>query len=484
MKKQANKQKAMIIIAVLLVFGIGAYVTTSGEGEKLTSEQEPQRKAKAVDQDKLPIDWAEVETEEELNDFYKRQIPKIEQIRERELMTSPEESMTIPDKEGRIQINEVWHSGQQIYYLYSVDLSLLVEEEGDDNRYLNESATSRSTDRLKKPAISNRKRCTLSALFRQDEAVIYENRLYGIIHSMPITKEGMDDPYVNFSQMPESFQGTAKTSMRLRINGETLETEAIPVTYSYDPDKQTIATLPFSGSYSENGLTIEPTELVMSVSTNYIKMRIKDDSNQFNHTLEGRVISDEQEVPFSPRLQKVEGEEHMYRAYFGPLNESSTDVPDKLSLDIRNVHLIKEDPYSFTFDLPELEGTDHVSKELTKKIAEKYQTNVYLQDMNYNKNHGLGLSLRYTPKDAGQKEKLVGTTIFNGQTTPPQTEHISIVTDNGNDGFAGSGGSERTSRIDIPDNLLDGASNVTITFNKVVVANKIDQTFTANTESK
>ncbi len=483
MKKQANKQKAMIIIAVLLVFGIGAYVTTSGQGEKLTSEQEPQRKAKAVDQDKLPIDWAEVETEEELNDFYKRQIPNIEQVREKELMTSPDESMTIPDKEGRVQINEVWHSGQQIFYLYSIDLSLLVEEEGDKNRHLNDPP---QVDQLSIEETGEIKAQTLNAFssLRHNDAVIYENRLYGNIHSIPITKEGMDDVYMNVSQMPESFQGTAETSMRLRINGETLETEPIPVTYSYDPDKQIIATLPFSGSYTKNGLTIEPTELVMSVSSNYIKMRIKDKSNQFNHTLEGRVISDEQEVPFSPRLQKVEGEENMYRAYFGAFNQSSTEKPDKLSLDIRNVHLIKEDSYSFTFDLPELEGTDHVSKELTKKVAEKYQTNVYLQDMNYHKNHGLDLSLRYTPKDAGQKEKLVGTTIFNGQTTPPQTEHISIVTDNGNDGFVGAGGSERTSRITIPDNLLDGASSVTVTFNKVVVANKIDQTFTVNKESE
>ena len=205
----------MIIIAVLLVFGIGAYVTTSGEGEKLTSEQEPQRKAKAVDQDKLPIDWAEVETEEELNDFYKRQIPKIEQVRERDLMTSPDESMTIPDKEGRVQINEVWHSGQQIYYLYSVDLSLLVEEEDDDNRYLNDPP---QVDQLKIEETGEIQSQILHAFssLRRDEAVIYENRLYGIIHSMPITKEGIDDPYVGFSQMPESFQGTAKISIRDR----------------------------------------------------------------------------------------------------------------------------------------------------------------------------------------------------------------------------------------------------------------------------
>ncbi|MBA2176697.1 hypothetical protein H0266_17550 [Halobacillus locisalis] len=483
MKKQANKQKAIIIIAVLLVFGIGAYVTTSGEGERLTSEQEPQRKAKAVDQDKLPIEWAEVETKEELNDFYRRQIPKIDQIRERELMTSPGQSMTVPDKEGRVQINEVWHSGQQIFYLYSIDLSLLVEEEGDTNHYLNDPP---QVDQLKIEETGDIQSQTLHAFssLRHNEAVIFENRLYGIIHSMPIMKEGMDDPYMSFSQMPESFQGTAKTSIRFRINGETIETEAIPVPYSYDPDKQTIATLPFSGSYSDNGLTIEPTELVMSVSTNYIKMRIKDDNNLFNHTLEGRVISDDQEVPFSPRLQKIDGEENMYRAFFGPLNESSTEIPDKLSLDIRNVHLIKENPYSFTFELPELEGTDHVNKELTKKVAEKYETNVYLQDMNYHKNHGLTLSLRYTPKDAGQKEKLVGTTIFNGQTPPDQTDHISVVTDNGNDGFVGTGGSERTSRLDIPDSLLDGASSVTVTFNEVVVANKIDQTFTIDTQSE
>ncbi|WP_079477174.1 hypothetical protein [Halobacillus salinus] len=459
-----TKQKWLMIIGVLAIFAAGAYIATSGSATKLTSEQKPERKAKPVDLEELPVDWKEVESEEELEAFYTRHIPELPLAREKGVTTSPEDMMTVEGKEGRVQINEVLHGGRQMTFLFSMDLSLLVDEE--ENYF--QPPRIDTVDIKESGDIPAQ---TLRGFSELDEssAIIFENRLYGILQTQPITKDGETD--LESFPIAEPINAEAKTSLKINLQADILHTDPVPVSYQYDPEEHKIATREFEGTYSNDGVTIEPKEFVMSLESNYITLYVKSEDKEFNRTLEGRLQMDDRTQPFSPYLQPIEGEKDMYKAYFG----TSPEVPEDIALKIRSIDMKENESFSFTFDVPELGDHERFEKNIDRTVAEKHGTDIYLDRLHYHEQYGMNFALNYRPQDPEQDKMIVGT--MNNFNPEPNPKDVSVTTDNGQSGYARVSGSRLQSNVDIQPDLLEGASSATITFNTISVSHKIDHTF-------
>lgn len=460
-----TKQKWLMVVGALIAFAAGAYIVTSGDGEKLTSDEKPERKARPVDMEKLPVDWREVDSEDDLEEFYIERIPDLPLARKKGVTTSPEEMMTVEGKEGRIQINEVWHRGQRMTFLYSIDLSLLIDQE--DNTYIQPPRID-TVDIEQSGDIPAQVLHGYSELDKSN-AVIFENRLYGVLQTQPLSKDVEKDQ----GPVPpaEPVDAIAKTSLKVNLSAEILNTDSIAVPYQYNPKAQQIASREFSGSYSKDDLTIEPQDFVMSLSSNYITIKLESENKQFNRTLEGRIVIDDRKLPFSPYLQPVEGEKDVYKAYFGSLPE----VPDDVSLRIRSIDMKEKQSLSFTLDIPDLEDKDHYEKHLDRKVAEANNTDIYLEQLNYHKNYGMDFSLKYRPQQPEQMSTVVGTLdTFNPE---HNQEDITVQTDNGHSGYANTAGSRLRSNVNIDHDLLEGATRATVTFHSLAVSHKINHTF-------
>jgi hypothetical protein len=337
-----KKAKWIGIIAVLLTFVTGTYVMTADNGQKMTytEDSKPQRKAKPVEKDKLPIQWNEVDTYEQVESFFEQYIPGLHLAREYGVTTAPKQSVEIPGSDGRIQVNEVWHSGHTIHIFYSIDLSAIVGEDASGNTPSLESITIEE-----KNDIQNQTLRSFSQPIRFEQGVIFENRLYTVIQAPPISqKPETSNNWRNIENIP-AFNQNLNTIFKFQLGGETYQPDSIPIHYQYDPGKNTLGTYTFDHTYKENGLTISPLTLKLGIEYSHIKIKVKSELSEFNQSLDATFITDRNEhIPLSLYLQKDPEQDDVYTGFIRPLRYK----PEKATLKIRNIHLSDGSSYSFS----------------------------------------------------------------------------------------------------------------------------------------
>ncbi|MGP4076143.1 hypothetical protein [Halobacillus sp. K22] len=475
MWKNKNKWKWLGIIAVLLIFAVGTYMTTSDSKDRITYSQKskPQRKAKPVNQDDLPTKWQEVESYQNINDFYKERVPGLEIAQERGLTTFPQESTKLPELDGRMQINEVWHSGRTIYIFYSIDLSALITEE--TNNYVNNVPSVEEVKLKKEKGADTQSLSSHAPPMQYGEGVIFENRLYSMVQTIPIPEEGEPD---RMMPNPEEFNQQLLTSMTFRINGNMYESKSMPVQYTFDPDKNLLAQYTFDEKYQNDGLTVEPLELNLGITESFLKVRVDHEREQFNSSM--NVIlktADGQQIPITPFLQKVKGKEAIYEGYFRPVYSE----PDDVSLEVKNVHLTSGDSFSFNVDLSEINPKVRGNTSVNEKAAEIYNTDVYIEQLNTHGEHGIDVQLGFRPQDFEQPKKLIGISPReSGSPAFERPQNVHIESDNGKEADVEYGGSEDSAYINVKHSLVQKASSLDITLKNAVYTKQINQTFEAN----
>lgn len=476
MGKNTAKWKWLIIGAVLIIFAGGTYIYTgSQDSTKLVHEADSSllRKAKPVDMEDVPGSWKEIESEERLHEYFEERIPGLALARKEGLTTTPDASASLPGRDGRARIYEVWHGERFIHFLYRIDLSaLLSDTEGTDgigNVPLLQSIHMKATEDQSAQTLDLRQ-----AGSGNREAVIYENRLYGAISTPPV-----GDPWdlSDFETKVEEVNRTVPTSLTFQINGEDYETEAVPVSYVYNEEANTLKTFTTTETYEKGGLVIKPEEVQIRASYGKMNMHIEDEHDAFNHTMQAYLKRDTGErIPVFLGYDQKENE-HTYEGRFQPLGE----IPDELSLVVEDVHLKEDASYSFTVDIDSVDLNESTSKRISEKIGEARQTDIYLDSVETTSDQRMSLELSYSPHDYHQSEKLVGESFHplpasgKGQEEPPS--FVSVRGDNGREVQADYAGTDGMATISFPTHDIQEASTLTITVNRMVYAKEVDTTF-------
>ncbi|WP_035552143.1 hypothetical protein, partial [Halobacillus sp. BBL2006] len=470
-----KQRKWIVVAAVFLAFAIGAYVATAGQGDKLSYSEQSQlkRKAKAVDMDKLPVGWREVENEEEIKKFYEGKIRSLKLAREKGLTTTPEISTPVQQRDGRLQINEVWHNGHTITILYSIDLSTLVKEQ--------KKAPTRPpfVESLRLGKANNQNKMTIDSYGRPiqfTEGVVYKNRLYTYTQTPSFTEEGMRR---NDRLELEPFHKKLETAFEFRINGRNFQTEAVPVQYNYNPEEQKLGHYTFSDTYQKNGLTIQPLELTTGLDKSTIKLRVEDANDRFNQMIEASLmIEDGKRVSLPLPLRKVQGEEDVYTSEFfsNILNEKE---PEAITFTIERVHLSGDTSYSFDLDVSKDDLTRSAIKRINEKVAEAFETDVTLvQKDSRGRNNGLNVQLKYEPHDFEQEQMLVASSPFFYSEAPNnRPKNVHIESDNGESDEVTMMGGGDFAYFNVRNNLIKDADKLSITVKDVALASRIDQSF-------
>ncbi|MBN8237014.1 hypothetical protein JF544_17290 [Halobacillus kuroshimensis] len=471
-----NTKKWIIIGAVLTLFAGGTYVyTDSQDSVKLVHKEDSSlhRIAKPVDMENVPGSWNEVESEELLNEFFEGRIPGLALAREEGLTTTTETSASLPGRDGRAQIYEVWHGEQFIHFLYRIDLSALVSEteetEGIGNMPSLHSIHMEATEDngaqtldLRQEGVGNQ------------EAVIYENRLYGAVSTPPV-----NDPWElnDFETKVEEVNRTVPTSLTFQIDGETYETEAAPVSYVYNEEANILKTFTTTGTYEKDGLVIEPEEVQIRASYGKVRMAIEDEDDVFNHTMNSYFKMDTGEK--IPVFLGYDQEENAgtYEGRFQPLGE----IPEELTLVVEDIHLMEDASYSFTVDIDHMDLNASTSTRISEKIGEARQTDIYLDSVETTSDQHMSLELSYSPHDYHQNEKLVGESFHplpaSGKGQEEPSSFVSVLGDNGQEVQADYAGTDGMATISFPTHNFQEASTLTVTVNQMVYGKEVDTTF-------
>ncbi|ARI78929.1 hypothetical protein [Halobacillus mangrovi] len=473
MKKQ---KKWFIVAAVFLAFAIGAYVTTADQEEKLqySKETKLQRKAKAVEKENLPLSWREVESEEEIKEFYEGKIRSLKLARDKGLTTKPQVSTSVQRRDGRIQINELWHNGRVVHILYSIDLSTLVSEE--KNKYTRPpSLQSLQLEAASQSEISVE---TFGRPIKFPEGVIFKNRLYTFAQVPSFTGKGVpEDRNTRF----KPFDKELATTFNFHINGQAFQTEPVPLHYIYSPEEHHLGTYTFSKTYEEKGLMIHPLELNMGLDKNTFTIKIRDKAGAFNQMIEGAILmGNGQRISLAPALEKISGKEGVYETEFYTSFEGKKP-PETITFNLERVHLAGDDSYSFDLEVSEKDLNNASRKLVDKKIAEAKGTDIILMQKNqHGSRNSMNVQLNFRPQDHEQEEVLVSSSpAFYSKTPDQRPKNVHIKSDNGKADKVLMRGSGDFGYFDVKEDLIKGASNLSVTVKNVPHAKKINHSFEA-----
>ncbi|WLR48254.1 hypothetical protein LC065_03095 [Halobacillus litoralis] len=479
MKKGTNKSKWILIVVSLMVLAIGAYVYTGNSEEKLalTTDSKPMRKAKSVDLEEFPLQWREVDTFEQVNEFYEERIHGLSIAREKGLTVRPQESTPIPDKDGRMQINEVWHSGPTIHVLYSIDLSALTRKDDDDEeaKYLIQPPSVESVHIESMSGSDKQSFQQHSQPLHPRDTVVFENRVYGLLQIPPITEKwGYNfDPH-DVKDYDEEFL----TSLSLRIGHRTVETEAVPVRYVHDRDEHVLQSYTPDEVYSDDVVTVEPTSVNIGVASSYVKMKIEIEGRELGQSVHATIKTEEgSEHPVTLYLNET-GEENVYEAWFQPV---SVQMKGAVSLTLDSLQIQDATPYSFTVDMSPFKEHSNESVVLNEKVGEAHNTNIILEQVDSFSGTNMNLQLKYEPQEPDQKEKVVGAQLAPMNSLQEEREKfVKVVTNEGETIDANLWGHDKRGDIHFQSPELKNAREITVTVNKMVYAHKLGHTFDLN----
>ncbi|MBX0359607.1 hypothetical protein [Halobacillus sp. Nhm2S1] len=479
MKKGTNKSKWILIIVSLMVLAIGAYVYTDSSEEKLalSTDSKPMRKAKSVDLEEFPLQWREVDTFEQVNDFYEERVHNLSLARKKGLTVRPQESTPIPDKDGRMQINEVWHSGTTIHVLYSIDLSALTRKESDDeeSKYLVQAPSVESINIESMNGNDKQSFQHHSQPLNPRDTVVFENRVYGLIQLPPITEKwGYNFDHTDIKDYDEEYM----TSFSLRIDHRTIKTDGMPVRYVHDPDKHVLQRYTTDEVYSGDLVTVEPTSVNIGVASSYVKMKVEAEGKEIGQSMHAVIKTDEgSDYPVALYLNETEGK-NVYEAWFQP---PSNELSGAVSLELQSLHIQDDTPYSFTVDMNQFNDHSNESVVLNEKVGEAYNTDIILEQVDSFSGTNMSLQLKYDPHEVGQEERLVGAQLGQMNSLPEdREEYVEVVTNEGETTKANIWGHDKRGDIHFQFPALRDAKEITVTVKKMMYAHKLDHTFELN----
>ncbi|CDQ21580.1 hypothetical protein SAMN05192559_11117 [Halobacillus karajensis] len=476
MKKGANKSKWILIAASLIIFAVGTYFFTDSSEDKLVmnKDSKPMRKAKPVDLEDFPVQWNEVKTYEEINQYYEEHIMGLELAREEGLTVFPQESTSIPDKEGRMQINEVWHSGNTIHLLYSIDLSALTKDEtNDDHSNYPVQYPSVEGVRIENQEGNNKQSYqNHSKELHPRETVVFENRLYSFIQLPPITEDwGENIQAGKVKDYDEEFL----TSFLIRIHNQTVETDSMIVRYVHDLEGHTLNTFTKEKVYTDDNITIGPMEMKTGVASSQVKMRIDAGEKEVGPSLQALLKTENGDRhPVSLFLNQT-NEDNVYESWFPPVG----DVSGEVEMELSSIYLQGDHPYSFKIDMTQFERNRNISKNMDKKIAEFYDTDIILEGIDLHNRNQMNLRLRYDPHKENQPQKLVGSQIAPLDTLPDKRKkYVEVISNEGQSIDGEIWGHDESGLINFQTHSFSNAEELTITVKKMTFSKELDHTFT------
>ncbi|WP_101846732.1 hypothetical protein [Halobacillus sp. Marseille-P3879] len=467
----SHKARWILIAIISAGFTIAVYWSMNDDDnatEKLTVFQNP-----SVEEVELPSEIEEVESREDIEQFYEAQMPGYKKAKEMNIVQSPEQSFDIPEHEGTLTVNEIWHSEYQIFMFYSVDLAVFEDKENSPpHPFFNVSEVNIRQENGELPTQTHPVHTSERDynLFK-----IHDGKLYSLIQIPRLSQEEMD-PQSGSHGPGSAIDESALTSFRIEMEDGFHTTEESQVHYTYEPGQDTLYSGRFNEKFEQDGLTIRLKEFERGLLSNKISLEMEHEDYDAA-SLEGTVtIGGEVFTIDHPRPNRKDP--GTFEIGLPP----DGDEDDSVKIDIDHVTMLRDEEYSFAIDVSdydemvESDKNEQVRLNPEEKIAEHLNTDIILEEKNYNPSANSQFRLSYIQQSEDEQLFL--------SAQPP----ISYGEFNSNESFSvfiddeemspnpGMGFENDTAFLDISSYTLEGAEELRIDFNKAAIAQKVDLT--------
>ncbi|MCP3029324.1 hypothetical protein [Halobacillus sp. A5] len=465
-----NKSRWIAIAVIAVGFAIAVQWSMSDEDnatEKLQVFQNP-----SADEIDLPSAIEEVESHEEIEQFYEQQAPGYQKAKKMEIVQTPDQSFAIPEHEGALTVDEMWYSQHQLMIYYSIDLAVFMDkEDSPHNSFFKISEINLHSPEGDLPTQSH----TVHMHGMEHQSLkTYNGKLYGFAAIPRLEQEGMD------SQVPGQIQDTALeeealTSFRLEMNDGFHKTEEETVKYTYDPGQDTLHTEEFNKSFDENGLTVIPKKIDFGISSNKISFELEHDDYEVVN-LKGTFTADGEDIPITSIYKNRKDSQNFITEL-----PSSNSIPESIKIDVDSVDVVRDEEYSFEIDVSDYdevveEGNQQERMQTDEKIAEHLNTDIILKEKTYNPSMNSQFMLSYEPQSDDDPYFLSaqpGNPYEGFNSTETYTISVDDEELNPNPGI-GYGGEQTI--LDISSYSLEDAEKLQVDFKKAAISQKVSLT--------
>ncbi len=461
----------IIILIVVLSFIVGIQIYTGDRDQPLSYQKEKLSKTKTpkemeAAEDSLHFsDEMKADNYEEVFNFYEKQAPGLKRAEHNDLTTFPKQSVPVPDHEGNLYINEIWDSGRKIYFLYSIDLSVLEDKPFQkfpsvENVHLEPLTASSEFDK----EFSSTYMMSL-----RNSGMVFNHKLYSIAVLGHSNNENKEMP-------PQPVDETVLASFNIELPKGFYTTDPVAINLHYNPDEMHVETLSLKGKYQKNGVTIKPIELNVGMASMSLKLRI-DSQEELTPNIFGSLVTKEGKERRFHNLEKVKGQNHIYQVQMQPISQELTGG----AIQIDGITYRKEKGFSFDVDLSDYQDqnlTDDgsVSKKMHKKLKQLDHTEIFLDRKSYTR-EGMDLNLKFKPMKEEQTVSLAASTMADFNEEEQRKRKIRVLTNSGEERKAVYGGSKKQMSIYLNDRIIKDASKITITFDETTYYQKINHSF-------
>ncbi|UOQ91695.1 hypothetical protein MUO14_14190 [Halobacillus shinanisalinarum] len=219
------------ISSLLIIFAIATqWSMDDGTKPKLTHETSP-----AMANVDIPDNVKKAESKEEVMKFYESHTPGIAKAKSLEIATSPKQTYSIPEHEGKLYINNVWYTREVIFIYYSYDLSMLEASDSKEGsiKKLPVGIADVQMEALDGDIPTQSFGGHLNTV-RPEHSIAYNGKLHTFTAIPPIRQKDAGN-FQRRSGVP--FDQTVLTSFHIEVNDDRYQTDASPINFTYDPKK-------------------------------------------------------------------------------------------------------------------------------------------------------------------------------------------------------------------------------------------------------
>ncbi|MFG6115890.1 hypothetical protein ACGTN9_11915 [Halobacillus sp. MO56] len=393
-EKENNRSKVQIVMAGAIILGL--FIGTQffmGDPVMDSSIPDTEAEDKKEPEIDLPAQWEEVDSKDEVYEHYEKYIPGIKTANDRGLFQEIDQTLSITDHDGEVHLDKIWFSNQATFLFYSLDLKGLEQLSSNYHDIGLNRMTVESLD---------------GELFRHPPSLHSAFSAEAVVHDRKVFLMATASPFRDDQGQPiEKMSETVSVDFNLKLPDSAYKTGETTLQLEYDLKDNLIASIPVNKTLNLDGTALQVKNINLDVMATKIEFSLA--KNQDNPAqLEGKL--------------KTGNREESFRAYFDPLRQNDqsqqtefiahtspyTEVPEEMTLSIVQSSTVSDQSFTLEADVSDYnddwikdEDTPYRSTKLDKedavKVAEVFQTEVLLDQVEYIKKDGAQFTIRYQP---------------------------------------------------------------------------------------
>ena len=306
------------------------------------------------------FEWEEVNSREEVDNFYSEVVPRLHEAEEYGLITEINETATIGELDLELHIEKMWHTSNGIYFFYSIEYDERIHE----SDYLDAIFSIRS----------NEFGHEMYGIRVGEKGLIFDNKFYQVVKTEPLNHLTHD--VVEFDEEQISLGVTLYIDDRIYAT-----TDAIEVVHSYDREleEQYKYGIPVEKRITKNGITIDIDRIEVGLAGYELYVDIINErSEHYLNNLYAFVEADTGEERFIYIYEMSREDDQEYKFAFELFNKDTTE----LNITFDSASYTSDDIVEFSFDVSQYDEEfyeqDQTFEQPIDLVAEVMYTEVYI----------------------------------------------------------------------------------------------------------